>query len=188
MLLASLMPNCNRSTIPKIDQQQATEQQIQPFVFPNDWLGYWQGDLKIYNVDGLQQTIPMALDNAKTYNDSAFTWAIIYGADTIAGRRDYQLEVVDASKGHYRVDEKNGIILDAYLINDELVSVFDIMGNTLTSTYRRVGTTMEFTIMMYKSDAISTTGDTLYGEEQIPQVNTYKPIVTQKATLHQRSD
>ncbi len=103
--------------------------------FPDDWLGFWEGDLHIYDEMGLQQSLPMALDNSITGVKGQFTWAIIYGTDSIAGRRDYLLKEVDKNKGHYMVDEKNGILLDAYLIDNELVSVFEVMGNSLTSTY-----------------------------------------------------
>ena len=103
--------------------------------FPDDWLGFWEGDLHIYDEMGLQQSLPMSLDNSITGVKGQFTWAIIYGTDSIAGRRDYLLKEVDKNKGHYMVDEKNGILLDAYLIDNELVSVFEVMGNSLTSTY-----------------------------------------------------
>lgn len=154
--------------------------------FPNDWLGFWEGDLHIYDEMGLKQTLPMALDNSITDVSGVFTWAIIYGPDSIVGRRDYLLKEVDKSKGHYIVDEKNGILLDAYLIDNELVSVFEVMGNSLTSTYRREGNIMIFDIMMYKSEHLSVTGDTIIGSDTIPSVKTFKPIVRQKAVLRKR--
>ena len=151
--------------------------------FPDDWLGFWEGELHIYNEIGLKQSLPMALDNSTTNITGQYTWAIIYGSDSIAGRRDYLLKEVDKSNGHYIVDEKNGILLDAYLIDNELISVFEVMGNSLTSTYKREGNNMIFEIMMYKSQHVSITGDTIIGTDTIPPVKSYKPIVTQKAIL-----
>jgi hypothetical protein len=155
--------------------------------FPNEWLGYWVGDLHIFNEQGLKQTLPMALENSITDVSGQYTWAIIYGADSIAGRRDYMLNEVDKSKGHYIVDEKNGILLDAFLIDNELISVFEVLGNSLTSTYKREGDNLIFEIMMFKSDHTSITGDTIIGMDTIPPVKSFKPVVRQKAVLKRKA-
>lgn len=155
-------------------------------VFPDDWLGFWGGDLDIYDQMGLKQSLPMALDNSITDVSGTYTWAIIYGSDSIAGRRDYLLKEIDKSKGHYIVDEKNGILLDAYFIDNELISVFEVMGNTLTSVYKREGNTLVFEITMYKSQHLDITGDTIIGSDTIPPVKNFKPMVRQKAVLNRR--
>ena len=156
--------------------------------FPHDWLGYWVGDLYIYNEQGLKQILPMALDNSVTDFSGQYTWAIIYGTDSIAGRRDYILNEVDISIGHYVVDEKNGILLDAHLIDNELISVFEVMGNTVSSTYKREGENMIFEIMMFKSDHTNITGDTIIGTDTIPPVKSYKPVIRQKAVLKRKDN
>ena len=66
----------------------------------------------------------MALESSITDVSGQYTWAIIYGADSIAVRRVYMLNEVDKSKGHYIIDEKNGKLLDTFLIDNELISVF----------------------------------------------------------------
>ena len=152
-------------------------------VFPDDWLGYWEGELDIFNESGKTMTIPMALDNAVTDVDSIWTWAIVYGEDTIAGRRDYELGVVDASKGHYVVDEKNSILLDAYLLSNSLISTFSVGGNFIQSSYELDEDELVFTIQMYNDQSIRTTGDTIYNGEDIPLVKSYKNVVLQKARL-----
>lgn len=151
--------------------------------FPDDWLGYWTGDLHIYNENGKSMTVPMALDNAPTSIDSIWTWAIIYGEDTIAGRRDYELQVVDRSKGHYIVDEKNSIFLDAFLLDNSLISTFKVGGSYLQSTYELQGEDMLFSISVFPEEEIRTTGDTIHLGEEIPLVYSYKNTVLQKARL-----
>ena len=165
-----------------IRSSQLTEKKRQ-YSFPDDWLGYWEGELNIYNSTGKTMTVPMALDNSTTDQDSVWTWAIIYGEDTIAGRRDYELNVVDASKGHYVVDEKNSIFLDAFLLDNNLISTFKVAGNVLQSSYELDGEDMLFTIHMYGEEEIRTTGDTLYQGEEIPIVHSYKNTIYQKARL-----
>lgn len=152
-------------------------------VFPDDWLGYWEGELHIYNETGRTMTVPMALDNAVTDVDSVWTWAIIYGEDTVAGRRDYELKVVDVSKGHYLVDEKNSILLDAYLLSNSLISTFNVAGNVIQSSYELDGDEMLFSIQMFNDNPIRTTGDTIHDGEEIPIVNSYRNSVLQKARL-----
>ena len=46
------------------------------YIFPDDWLGNWSGDLGIYNSQGLKQTIPMALELSKTDTIGKFNWCI----------------------------------------------------------------------------------------------------------------
>ncbi len=151
--------------------------------FPEDWLGYWKGDLHIYNESGKTMTVPMALDNALTNQDSIWTWAIIYGEDTIKGRRDYELQVVDTDKGHYVVDEKNSIFLDAFLLHNSLISTFKVGESYLQSTYELDGDDMIFSINVFPEKEIRITGDTIHMGEEIPIVYSYKNSVLQKARL-----
>lgn len=155
-------------------------------VFPDDWLGYWVGQLNIYDENGLKQSIPMSLDNSKTDSSGVYNWAIIYGADSIAGRRNYFLNTVDVTKGHYVVDEQNGIVLDAFLIDNELISVFEVMGNQLISSYKIEDDYLQFEILMFGSSEISITGDTIINNKDIPIVKSYMPKVVQKARLSKK--
>ena len=133
LLLSTLFYSCHKN-VQEITQAPLSEEILvkKSKKFPQDWLGYWEGELNIYNHTGRTMTIPMALDNATTDNDSIWTWAIIYGEDTISGRRDYELNIVDVSKGHYVVDEKNSIFLDAFLLDNSLVSTFNVGGKYYT--------------------------------------------------------
>lgn len=176
--------SCNRK-IEVIDTETKNLEEKAPTIrqFPDDWLGYWTGDLHIYNESGKTMTIPMALDNAPTGIDSVWTWAIIYGEDTISGRRDYELQVVDSSKGHYVVDEKNSIYLDAFLLDNSLISTFKVGGSYLQSTYELDGEDMIFNISVFPEKEIRTSGDTIHLGEDIPLVYSYKNTVLQRARL-----
>ncbi len=188
ILLSVILYACHKSAHHNLTQPIANEgvKHTQLRTFPQDWLGYWEGELSIYNHSGKTMTIPMALDNGITDNDSTWRWAIIYGEDTISGRRDYELKVVDASKGHYIVDEKNSIFIDAYLLDNNLVSTFNVAGNFIQSNYELVGEEMAFSIHMFNDKEVSTTGDTIYNGEEIPIVKSYQNTVWQKARLKKR--
>ena len=184
LLLSTLLYSCHKN-IREITQALPSDEKLveKAKAFPQDWLGYWEGELNIYNHKGKTMTIPMALDNAATDNGSIWTWAIIYGEDTISGRRDYELNVVDASKGHYLVDEKNSIYLDAFLLDNSLISTFNVGGSIIQSSYELDGEEMLFSIQMYNDKVIRTTGDTIYNGEEIPIVKSYQNAVLQKARL-----
>jgi len=153
------------------------------FQFPQDWLGNWEGTLTIYSSTGKQQELPMMLKNSATENDSIFNWVIVYGQDSLADERNYLLKVIHQPSNHYVVDEQNGIILDGWVFDNEFVSIFDVMGNQITTRYKRNGEYMDFDIIMNKIDIFQVSGDTIINGENIPEVNSYRPLVSQKARL-----
>ena len=154
--------------------------------FPNDWLGNWAGNLEIYNSQGLKQTIPMSLELSTTDTAGVYTWAIIYGQDSTAQKRDYQLIEIDSSKGHYLIDEKNGIFLDAYHIHDELSSIFKVMDNILLTSYKIENDELLFSVKVFPSKEVRISGDTLIGNQEIPQVTSFQLTVNQIARLQKK--
>ncbi|MEM6379312.1 MAG: hypothetical protein AAF705_13975 [Bacteroidota bacterium] len=151
--------------------------------FPQSWQGIWKGDLAIYTSAGLAQEVPMQLHILPTDSVHRYTWSIIYGTDTIAGKRDYDLLIVDAEKGLYRVDEKNSIQLESYFIKDKLFSRFEVMDNLLLTTEQLVGDTLIFEIISGKLAPVSSTGNEVIEGDTIPPVETFPIRVMQRALL-----
>ncbi|MEM9991458.1 MAG: hypothetical protein AAF738_06805, partial [Bacteroidota bacterium] len=151
--------------------------------FPADWVGEWKGALHIYTGAGLQQTVDMELHILPIDTSTAYTWTIIYGEDKVAGQRPYQLKTVDAQKGHYRVDEQNSILLDAYLLGGKLFERFSVMGNLLLATTEVRDETMYYEIVSGTETSIQTTGDTVVKGDTIPPVAAFSLKVRQCATL-----
>lgn len=153
-------------------------------LFPESWLGKYQGDLMIYGVDSVKMKINMKLDIVKTVNDSIYDWTMIYnfkGKDDI---RAYSLVVVDKEKGHYKIDENNSIIIDGYLFNDTVfTSFFQVMESYIISTYTKKEETIIFEIISGKSKPVSITGNITKDKEEIPQVDSYFVNGRQKAVL-----
>jgi len=157
-------------------------------IFPDDWLGYWEGNLEIYNALGLSQTIPMALDHQRTDTSGLYEWAIIYGEDTLEGRRDYFLKEIDASLGLYEVDERNGIFLRSFVLGDKLVSTFEVERTLITSIYtREKNNSMLFEIFASNTEKNKITGDTIVNGEEIPIVNSYLSTAYQKGRLKKKT-
>ncbi len=154
--------------------------------FPVTWLGSWEGELHIYSGNNLVQSIPMALEILPIDTSENFVWAIIYGEDKEAGRRAYELETVDATKGFYRIDEKNSIKLESYLYGDKLYCQFSVMNSQITCTYMKAGDEIHFEIISGSIEPVSITGGETFEEEEIPLVKTYPVSVVQKAVLYRK--
>jgi hypothetical protein len=158
-------------------------QAIEADSFPQSWLGNWVGDLNIYKENKLVQTLPMELEMLAIDTSDNYIWAIIYGEDKTAGRRSYELEILDAEKGIYRIDEKNTIKLECYLFGNKLYSQFSVNESQLLCTYEKAGDKMIFEIISGSTEPISTTGDKTIEEEEIPEVKTFPITIRQKAVL-----
>lgn len=155
--------------------------------FPASWCGYWVGDLEIIGPQGTLQTLPIAYDIQATENDSTYTWAIIYGDDVEAGKRDYRLIVKDRSKGHYIVDELNSIIIDSYLINNELISWFEVEDNLLSTSLAMKNEKLHHKIVFTKKSNATKSGNTIIRNDTIPKVTSYALYNIQSAVLTKKN-
>ena len=94
--------------------------------------------------------------------------------------RNYTLRKKEASKNDYILDENNGILLDAKLVDNNLYFMFEVQGSLLTTTLRFYKKTMDFEITMIKPEQKNVSGTT--GENPI-EVISYPILVVQKANL-----
>lgn len=157
--------------------------QADSLAFPQDWLGHWAGSLHIYDYSGLKQTVPMQLELIPIEKDSVWTWAITYGEDSLAQKRAYELHVVDQSKGHYQIDEKNSIVLDGYRLGNHFTSTFKVQSNYLISDYALEGDELIFTIHFFAEQAVRESGGESIDGSTIPIVYSYPNTILQEATL-----
>lgn len=151
--------------------------------FPQAWVGIWQGELEIFDAQGLKQNLPMELHIQPRDSADHYDWWIIYGEDKEAGKRAYQLKPKDKEKGIWVVDEKNTIALESYFIHDKLWSWYDVMGSLILVSNEVQGDEMIFEIVAGKSEPISITGNQEFEGEAIPEVKTFPINVMQRALL-----
>ena len=178
VLLSCNAPKLTNETTPKVEISTNNS-----FSFPEEWMGYWKGELEVFKQNKLVRTLPMALDHAFTDTSGYYKWAIIYGEDTIAGRRDYYLKTIDAEKGHYQTDERNSIFLDSYLFRNKLVAYYDVEDIAIQSSYTREGEELHFEILAMDSEPNSTTGNQIIDGDTIPEVRSYSIKTMQRAIL-----
>lgn len=101
------------------------------------WHGEWKGTCALIpayrGTDRFEASLrvqPMALAGR-------YGWRLIYEASPAMQRsvRDYMLEAVDAARGHYVLDERNGLKLDSFLSGRAIYTHFAIGRSTLPVTY-----------------------------------------------------
>lgn len=101
--------------------------------------------------------------------------------------RPCELVPVAPEKGIWKVDEKNSIAMESYLYGPKLLCWFTVQGSRILCTYEKTGdNTMVFEVVSGMETAISTTGNTKQGEEEIPEVKTYPVSVFQRAILKKK--
>jgi len=156
----------------------------QQSAFPKDWVGNWKGEL-IWMRSGKTDTtrVPVQLRIHPADSINTYTWQIIYGS---AGddNRPYLLKPVDPAKGHWVVDEKNGILLDQYLIGNRLCGAFTVQQSTIINQYWLEGNRLMIEFLNVGAQTLHSTGK---GTEDSPVVNSYKVASYQKAELRKEN-
>lgn len=151
----------------------AKSQATQPS-FPASWSGNWAGTLQIYQPNGIAQSIPMGLEihPLDTSSEGRYQFGMIYQTKE-KDWRPYELVPVNPQRGIWRVDEKNSISMESYLYGNKLLCWFVVEGSRVLCTYELVGEELIFEVMSGLETAVSTTGNTVQGTENIPEVKTY---------------
>ena len=116
-------------------------------------------------------------DSAHTY-----TWQLIYG-DKGEDNRPYMLKAVDTIKGHWQIDERNGIMLDQYFIGNRFTSAFTVLTTTIVNSYWRAGNNLIAEFYSLSAKPINTTGN---GTEESPKVESYATKSYQRAVMKRK--
>lgn len=144
--------------------------------FPEDYFGIYKGDLHITNSRG-DQTIQMEFHLLATDSVGNYKYTLVYIEDSNRQERHYNL--IDKGDGKFVVDENNGILLDATLVDNKLYSMFEVQGNILTTTETFFEDKMLFEITFSSKEQKKETGT-----EGGIKVFSYPVTTVQKAVLH----
>lgn len=113
-----------------------------------DWQGLWAGTCRSIRPGGPAQEFKTSLNIRPISADGRrYSWTLTYGA--VGGRerqvRSYEIVAVDPARGHYLIDEKNGLKLDAYMVANQIFMPFAIGRVLITAKYVRMngGVVME---------------------------------------------
>lgn len=156
----------------------------QPSPFPGSFIGHWYGTLNWYP-DGAStpRIVDMEL-HIQPSKDSInqFTWHIIYGKPS-EDSRPYLLKASDIAKGHWLIDEMNGIVLDQYWKGGKFAGAFTVAGNTILNSYWLDNDELHLEFFAYPVKAIASTGN---GTEASPNVDSYHIRSYQQAILKRK--
>jgi hypothetical protein len=84
------------------------------------------------------------------------TWAITYDEGAKAVVRDYKISPDGENPYRLRIDEKNGVVLEARLVNNVIYSQFSVGGGLVTGRYELRGDTLRFEVTSSKPAAQKT--------------------------------
>jgi hypothetical protein len=149
--------------------------------FPTKFIGHWHGELLWYKQGNDQpQKVPMLLIIAPSDTaNGQYTWHLIYG-DNKQDDRPYILKSIDSSKGHWVVDEGDGILLHEYWVANRFTSAFNVQGATIITSYWIEGDNLIIEFYSLDSKQLMTSGGT---GKDVPVVDSYKVKGYQKAVL-----
>jgi hypothetical protein len=122
----------------------------------------------------MQLLIQPSKDSAGQYR-----WNLIYGAAG-ADDRPYILKPIDSAKGHWVIDEVNGIVLDQYWVANKLCGVFTVQNTTIVNSYWIENGKLFVEFISYSGKPIATTGK---GDKAVPFVDSYNIKSYQRAVL-----
>ncbi|MFN9719520.1 MAG: WD40/YVTN/BNR-like repeat-containing protein [Planctomycetota bacterium] len=114
----------------------AVQAAVRTSILPAEWSGCWQGQVTSQVSGGASQSFGMTLEILPTEESDQLSWTITYDGSQGKSERPYRLVAVDAAEGHFVIDERNGIRIDAVLIDNCFSSHFVVGGQRLWSTYR----------------------------------------------------
>lgn len=148
--------------------------------FPQNWIGNWKGELKWFKTGVKEpQTVVMELRIQPADSLNKYTWHLIYGSPT-EDSRPYTLIAKDTAKGHWIIDENNGIVIDQFWVANKFCGAFTVMNSTIFNNYWFDNDRLIVEFLTIGAKATATTGK---GNDEVPFVHSYRVSGYQKAVL-----
>lgn len=152
--------------------------------FPESWQGKYAGDLKIYAANQVRQSIYMEIHILQSDSSENYQWTIIYKGDEKEDIRNYELLTIDPEMGHFQIDEKNSIVLDAYLFENTLTSRFEVNASLLLVNYSMSPDKEILSFDIFWGDTKNRRETGL--EDQKNTIYSYPVLTRQHATLYRK--
>ena len=146
--------------------------------------GHWEGEL-VWSKAGSKvvQRVKMQIIIRPADTLGQYTWQIIYG-DKGEDNRPYLLKPVDTAKGHWIIDERNGIMIDQYWLGNRFSSVFTVQNSMIHDSYWIENDQLIAEFYGISTAPVTTSGA---GTEDVPTVNSYAIRTYQKAILKKKT-
>jgi hypothetical protein len=151
-------------------------------LFPESYLGEWQGNLWYYKNNNSADTVAMKLNILSTKVSGEYSWQLIYGANE-KDNHPYILKSVDAATGKWIVDENNGIKLNGVFKGGRFIGAFAVEGNIIVNSYYLVGDELHIEFYSFKQTPTGKTGN---GTDDSPYVDLFDIRSFQKGVLKKK--
>jgi len=148
------------------------------------WHGYWQGEVTTWSDGRERAKFQMELFVQATDDPAKLEWKVVYSGAAGVSERPYQLQTIDAKKGRYLIDERNGICLDASLLGDSLCFHFSTGGQRLWGSYRLGSKNQQIVFELLTG---TETQESLTGGGDVPEVRSL-PSNSRQVAILQRGD
>lgn len=119
------------SPLSKVEKQQKKKALSGHFAAP--LVGTWSGEMILNNQGVNRDTVRVELSIIPDLNAMTYGWKMTYFGMEKPLVKDYKLTLKDRSRGHYILDENNGILLSSYEVEGKLYG-FYTYGETIFST------------------------------------------------------
>jgi hypothetical protein len=142
-------------------------------IFPKCFIGNWKGTMQWMIAGKPTRPFTMRLNIQQSDTAGQYTWQIIYGDSSTPLRidnRPYILKPIDTAKGHWIIDENDGIILDSYVHGNSIHGAFTVQGNTIIDNYSIEDGKMRVEFFSIKLDDKKQSGK---GTAETPFVDSY---------------
>lgn len=155
------------------------EDEPAPATFPASWQGHWKGPSVAAPFGRAKTEFPMELRIAPLEGREAWTWEIVYGEGEKRQVRPYELLPVEGEPGHFVVDEKNSILIDAWFQDEAVCTRFWVSNSVIDARYERDGEKMVVTLTTFGEKPARMSG----GVKRVPPVASYALRAVQRAVL-----
>lgn len=146
--------------------------------------GHWEGELiwsKVGSKEVQKVKMQIIIQPADTLGQ--YTWQIIYG-NKGEDNRPYLLKPVDTTKGHWIIDERNGILIDQYWLGNRFSSMFTVQNSTIHDSYWIENGKLIAEFYGISASPVTTSGA---GTEDVLIVNSCAIRTYQKAILKKKT-
>jgi hypothetical protein len=154
--------------------------------FPKDWLGTYEGDMIVANINQASDTIAVTFECVEVIPDSVWSYTMIFHSERY-GVIEKNYNIIAKEKGNRRdflLDENNGIVMELTYMDATFYGMYEVMETYYVTTFqhRKDGLFYDLFAAPVKNGKTSSTT----GENPI-EAQSFKPVLHQTVLFKPKS-